>query len=284
MNDENKGVEEVKLKTVADTEKNKPEKEKEQDLKKWKFFLLGIGLLIVLVGIFGIVLSVRAVRNLSESPIVLKVAEVLNLSVARVNSSAIPYILYIDDLQTLKRFYEKAPEGSVPSFTDEEISDQALSRLIVNTIIKDLARDFKVAITEEDIDEIKEELFAPYSDETAVEAELSEQYGWDIDTYIKKIIRPLVLEQKVTEAFSAGETGDVGADYELGEEIKARHILFRVEGEDEDDAQVMVQAEEVLERIKNGEDFAELAAEFGSDATKDNGGDLGWFEGDWSLC
>jgi foldase protein PrsA len=35
-------------------------------------------------------------------------------------------------------------------------------------------------------------------------------------------------------------------------------------------------AEEVLKRIRGGEDFAKLAQEFGSDGTKDKGGDLGW--------
>lgn len=36
-------------------------------------------------------------------------------------------------------------------------------------------------------------------------------------------------------------------------------------------------ADEVLKRARAGEDFGKLAAEFGTDGTKDQGGDLGWF-------
>jgi len=60
--------------------------------------------------------------------------------------------------------------------------------------------------------------------------------------------------------------------------MKASHILIRVEGPtDLDTANAQKKANDILARVKKGEEFATLAAEFGTDGTKDRGGDLGWF-------
>ncbi|OGH81713.1 MAG: hypothetical protein A3F93_03115 [Candidatus Magasanikbacteria bacterium RIFCSPLOWO2_12_FULL_34_7] len=261
-------MEEQKEEALSKTNKN--------EQVKWKFFLMGIAVIVVLIGIFGVVYTVIAVRNLSTSPTVLKVAEVLNLPVLRVNGSAIPYVTYMDDLSTLNEFYSKAPEGAVPP-SGEAVSDQVLSRLIVNSLIKDIARENQLTVTEEDIQKLKDEIFAQYASEAEVEVELQEQYGWDMATYIEKIIKPLVTEQKVSEAFEAGEINVGDEVYQLTDEVRASHILFRTDEEGVDLDDVKKNAEEVLARAKSGEDFASLATEFGSDATKEVGGDLGWF-------
>lgn len=60
---------------------------------------------------------------------------------------------------------------------------------------------------------------------------------------------------------------------------RAAHILFKAEenATAETKAQAEKQANEILQKIKDGADFAEMAKQYGSDGTKDRGGDLGWF-------
>lgn len=43
-------------------------------------------------------------------------------------------------------------------------------------------------------------------------------------------------------------------------------------------AELRGKADDVLRRVRAGEDFGELAKQFGGDGTKDKGGDLGWFK------
>jgi parvulin-like peptidyl-prolyl isomerase len=57
--------------------------------------------------------------------------------------------------------------------------------------------------------------------------------------------------------------------------IRASHILFRIEGADSNASKKKTQ--DVLARVKKGDDFASLAKEFSTDGSAQQGGDLGWF-------
>ncbi|MGY0589602.1 MAG: SurA N-terminal domain-containing protein [Paraglaciecola chathamensis] len=64
-------------------------------------------------------------------------------------------------------------------------------------------------------------------------------------------------------------------DFRTQEERRASHILIEF-GDDQQKAEQ--QAEDILVKINNGEDFAELAETFSSDTfSAENGGDLDWF-------
>ncbi len=59
---------------------------------------------------------------------------------------------------------------------------------------------------------------------------------------------------------------------------RASHILFRWDSESaEDKAKAMDKCKEVLAKIKKGESFEAMAAQYGTDGTAQQGGDLGWF-------
>lgn len=87
-----------------------------------------------------------------------------------------------------------------------------------------------------------------------------EKFGLD-KTYIRTFFENLILREKLEEVLTA----DLPS---VETQVRARHILV-VDS---------VTAENMIERLKNGADFAELAREFSTDTGSGaQGGDLGWF-------
>ena len=86
---------------------------------------------------------------------------------------------------------------------------------------------------------------------------------WLAQAGVRDAIESATTEAALREAY---ETRYVEAGPER--EVRASHIL--VESRD--------LADEIKAEIEGGADFAELAAEHGSDGTAERGGDLGWFD------
>src|SRR5579871_1500899 len=88
---------------------------------------------------------------------------------------------------------------------------------------------------------------------------------------------------KVDEAEARKYFEEHKADFE---EVRARHILIRVSGspvpldpgkKDLTDAEGLAKAKELRQKIADGADFAQVAAEESDDASKSAGGDLNFF-------
>lgn len=88
---------------------------------------------------------------------------------------------------------------------------------------------------------------------------LSEEVGINEDQY-RQIVRTFVLREKLGEALAEEVPREA-------EQARARHILVETEEE----------AQEVIDRLEAGEDFADLAAELSTDpGSAAEGGDLGF--------
>jgi len=112
-----------------------------------------------------------------------------------------------------------------------------------------------------------------------------ERIKQQLDYYVNEILAQELLKQELAKISITDE--DLKAYYKANEDtfkvpemVKARHILIsagKSAGADEK-KKAMEKAEELLKRIKAGEDFAKLAAEFSDDkGSKEKGGDLGSF-------
>ena len=238
-------------------------------------FFFGIAAVVAVVVLGGFIYINNQVGAGDESKLTLVGSKLLGKSVASVNGDRISYSDYIQDKSALRNFYAQQEGLDVPNFEDSDLATQAVARLIVNQVLDEVADELDVELTDEDIEQTQNELLSRYASEVEAEEELRRVYGWDLETYTERIVEPYVLENKLRQEFTYG-THEQGEGYEIGDERRASHILF-ASSEVEAGSELKDKAQSVLDRIKGGEDFGALAAEFGSDGTKDVGGDLGWF-------
>ncbi len=221
--------------------------------KNKQIFLYGFGALIigaiVIAGIFGFI----RVRAGATDTFAYYSAKFMHLSLISVNGQKISYVDYLDDMeaiQTMKTYEETNNEGAVYELTADQMSDQVIWRLVNNKMVAQVADKLGVKVEKEDIAKLKEEVLQQFDSEAELEKELIKRYGWNMSAYEAKVIRPFVLQNKVNELIQTD-----------------KEALL----------QIRQKAEGVLEEIKNGADFAEMAALHGEDGTKQTGGDLGWF-------
>lgn len=95
--------------------------------------------------------------------------------------------------------------------------------------------------------------------------------------YLQKVIIDKVTVSEAKARSYYKEHSDV---FKTPETIRARHILIKTEpsASEEDKKKLKAKAEEVIAKLKKGDDFAKLASEVSDDpGTKAKGGDLDFF-------
>ena len=175
-----------------------------------------------------------------------------------------------------------------------EIKETNISKL-VEMIDHQLFDEEYPATDEEDedvksqIDQIKES----YSDEATFNSVIQQYFGVSTEDELEDLLR---LEYKRNEAVVEHIEDDLTKeeiekyyDENIIGDIKASHILITPDTTEDASSEEQQEAEEkalrkanrIVEKLDNGEDFAELAKQYSDDeATKDNGGDLGYFNTD----
>jgi peptidyl-prolyl cis-trans isomerase D len=122
---------------------------------------------------------------------------------------------------------------------------------------------------------------------TVTDAEIASEYETNPDAFRveeKRRVRYLALDVttlRTSVTVTAEEVEqryrDNLATFSTPEQTRASHILFSTQEPGADVAEVRKEAEAVLARVKNGEDFAALAREFSDDPSGAQGGDLNFF-------
>jgi len=158
--------------------------------------------------------------------------------VARVDGAEVHRSEIVRELQNLGSQAQQLPP--------QTLYPQLLEKVIVTKLVSSKGYDEKL----QNDPEVKERL-------KGAEAQIV------ADVYVHKTIQPKITDAKIKERYD-----ELATKFKPEEEVRARHILVPTEAE----------AKEILKKLKDGADFAQLAMENSKDTgSAKQGGDLGYF-------
>lgn len=151
-----------------------------------------------------------------------------------------------------------------------------INGLVNAQLLTQEAKDRGITVEEEEVQALYDQSVASYGSEENFQ-DMLEQMDLT-DEEFRAMVEEQVVYDKMVEDLVADEEVDAQAYYdenianfEVADQVKGAHILVETEET----------AQEVIDKLAEGEDFADLAAEYSIDtANKDQGGDLGTFTAD----
>ncbi|MFH1790022.1 MAG: peptidylprolyl isomerase [bacterium] len=234
--------------------KKKRSKKTAKEKENLRMFFIGytafIGVTVVVVSLVGVFqVYVRTSTNVYTHT----VAKILRLPALKINGSKVLYSDYLDDLKAIAKVqkYEVNNGGAGIAMTTEEMSDQVLWRLANNSLVYDGIKSKKIDISEDDIDNLKNQFLQQFTDTATAEKELMDRYGWTFNDYVEKVMKPYIMQSEL-DAYLQTDTSSLTEIYNI--------------------------AAKVLQDIQSGASFASSAQKYGQDGTAPAGGDLGWFK------
>jgi peptidyl-prolyl cis-trans isomerase C len=175
----------------------------------------------------------------------------------------------------------------------KQLKEQALEQLIRRQLLDEKIRQANITVTDEEVSKQISEIAAAQNMSPDDFKKTMEQYGRNFDE-VKQDVRKALSRNKFMEAQWAGKINVTEEEakkyydenqkrFNVPEQVRVSHILIRYGPHDpngdpnEGKAEAKAEAEKLLQQIKDGADFAELAKAHSDCPSAPKGGDLGFF-------
>lgn len=199
-------------------------------------------------------------------------------AVATVNGKSISEKEFTENYKVYERMYKqqlgeealKKTDKDGVSFKDK-LKENILEKLIVDELINQEIDNKKIAITDEEVNNLYEQTIKDMGGQEQYEEFLKQQNI--TDDFIKDSIKKDYKQQKLEEAFYKDNKvteEEIKDFYDANKERLIKYSLSQIMADNEEDAK------KLYDKLEAGEDFAELAKNESSDTySAANGGNMG---------
>jgi foldase protein PrsA len=211
--------------------------------------------IVSVTAVFGVLIY----KYKSESPVVKSVASVIPYPVMKVNGDYISYREYLFELASIKQYYKSQTgadgKPSIDFNTTEgkaklaELKKQIIAQLKTDEVARQLVEDRKIKVTDKELNTQYDTLVKSAGGKDKLKEVLSKVYGWT-PSDLKRKLKFQLEKQKLQTAVTSDPTAN---------------------------AKAKAKAQDILNKVNAGGDFAALAKQYSQDTTAANGGDLGFF-------
>lgn len=224
-----------------------------KEFKKRWLLLTIVGVYVLVGGLFALLIF----RYHWDQPMTRLAARVYPLPAAKANGDFVWLTRFYDRLAVVER-YGKSPEAERTNAVPEDPAEQkrkTLDQLIERKLLEQEADRYGVSVTEQEVQERFRQIAEANKGEENFKKVLAEYYGLTPIQFAKEYVPEGLYKEKLRA--------------QLFTQVHARYIIV----------QDSSRANEVIERLKKGEDFGELAKNFSQDTkTREQGGDLGFIQ------
>ena len=231
--------------------------------KEIKISIIVVSLLVLLVGYFLAVVILLYGFGV-ENSFVKKTLRFLPFPAAIVSSTGYISIGELEgELFTVKNFYENQNFSNLGYRVDFSTEDgkkrlmikkrRLLNKLIENKIIEMLAKKRGLEVDKEIVSQEVDKSIEQYGKRDDVLENLKNLYGWNLQDFEEKVVKPDMYREKLTQ-------------------------LFR--NDDESVVASKNKADAALAELKDNKDFEAVASKYSEGESAKKGGDLGWLSTD----
>lgn len=242
----------IKRSEISDNPKKKFSTPK-INLKKLKPKLV-IAVLAAIVVLFLGTMGVGIYAFNWEDNFTKSITKVVPYPAAIVNGRVVLYRSYLEQLVIVEKYQREFKNVDFESADGQTVLTQlrkeTMTRLVEDAIVRSEAAKLDVSVSDKELTDSFNQLVKSNGGEESFSNTLKKYYGLTPSEFKTEIYKSTLLRQKMDDKFSTDES--------LNSDAKAK-------------------AEEILGKVKAGEDFAALAKQYSQDSTASSGGDLGFF-------